>query len=368
MHKKIIALAVAAAFSSPAFADTSNVNVYGNVDLAFGSTNNGVVSNTQISSQVTTVGFKGSEDLGDGLNAVWQIEQQIDIDNAGAGTSTKNTFANRDSFVGLKSDSWGTVLLGRHDTPYKIATRKLDVFNASLADNRSLLGGGTAATNGAGVHDARPGDVLAYISPKLNGFTVAAAYVAGAELTTTAAQQKGSAYSVAGIYDVSPFYATLAYQSFKYGSAATGTFGAVAPLNAGDTLSATKLGFGYTLDALQLNVAYEKNQSSILGLDKFGRNNWYLAGKYNFGNNDVKLAYTKAGIIGGVANTGARQVSIGYDHNLSKRTTLYALYTKVSNDTGANYGLTTAGSTAGGAAVALGNNPYGFGVGLRHTF
>lgn len=336
--------------------------------MAFGTTNNGVVSTPQVSSQVTRFGLKGSEELGDGLNAVWQIEQQIDIDNAGAGNSTKNTFANRDSFLGLKSDNWGSLLLGRHDTPYKIAARKLDMFNASLADNRSLLGGGTAATNGAGVHDARPGDTLTYISPDLNGFTVAAAYVAGAELTTTAAQQKGSAYSVAGIYDVEPFYAALAYQSFKYGSAGTGTFGAAAPINTGDTLSSTKLGLGYTLDALQLNVAYEKNQSSILGSDKFGRSNWYLSGKYRFGNNNVKLAYSHAGIIGGVANTGASQVSVGYDHDLSKHTIVYALYTKLFNDSGANYNLTSAGSTAGGAAVALGNNPYGYAIGMRHNF
>lgn len=370
MQKKIIVLAIAAAISSPAFADTSNVSVYGGVDLAFGSTSNGVVNATQVSSQVTKLGLKGSEDLGEGLNAIWQIEQQIDIDNS-AGNATQgthNTLASRNSYLGLKGESWGTALLGIHDTPYKIAIRKLDVFDSSLADNRSLLGGGTAATNGAAAHDARPANVLAYISPKLSGFTAAAAYVAGAELTTTAAQQKGSAYSLAGIYDVAPFYGSLAYQSFKYGTAGTGTFGAAGTLAAGDTLSATRLGFGYTLDALQLNVAYEKNKSSILGLDKFGRSNWYLAGKYNLGNDAVKLAYTKAGIIGGVANTGAKQISVGYDHSLSKRTTLYALYTKLSNDAGANYGLSTAGSTAGGAAVALGNNPYGYGVGIRHTF
>lgn len=368
MKKNLIALAVAGVFVAPvAMADTSNVTIYGIADLAVGSTNNGVVSNTQVSSQVSKLGFKGSEALGDGLSAIWQIEQQIDVDNSGA-PGAKNSFATRNSFAGLKSESMGTVLLGRHDTPYKIATRKLDVFVDQMATNLSLIGGSAAATGGAGLHAARPTDVLAYISPKMNNFTVAAAYVAGAETATTAAQQKGSAYSLAGMYDAAPFYAALAYESFKYGTVGTGTFGAAGALAAGDTLSATELGFGYTMDALQLNLVYENNKSSVLGLDKFGRTNWYVAGKYSFGSDDVKLGYTNAGQIGGVANTGAKQISVGYDHSLSKRTTLYAQYTKISNQSGANYVLTSAGSTAGGAAVALGNSPSGLVFGMKHVF
>lgn len=368
MRKSLIALAIAGVFVAPAaMADTSNVTIYGIADIAVGSTNNGVVSNTQVSSQVSKLGFKGSEDLGDGLSAIWQIEQQIDMDNSSA-AGAKNSFATRNSFAGLKSESMGTVLLGRHDTPYKMATSKLDVFVDQLAINYSVMGGGSSATNGGGLHMARLTDEIVYISPKMNNFTVAAAYVAAAETTTTAAQQKGTAYSLATMYDAAPLYAALAYQSFKYGAAGTGTFGSTPALAAGDTQSSTRLGFGYTMDALQLNLVYENNKSSVLGLDKFGRSNLYLAGKYSFGNDDVKLAYANAGQIGGVANTGAKQISVGYDHSLSKRTTLYTQYTKISNQSGANYGLSSAGSTAGGAAVALGNNPSGYAFGIKHVF
>lgn len=368
MKKSLTALAVASAFVAPAaMADTSNVSIYGIVDLAVGSTNNGAVSASQVSSQVSKLGFKGSEGLGDGLSAIWQIEQQIDVDNSSA-AGAKNTLATRNSFVGLKSERMGTVLLGRHDTPYKIATRKLDVFVDQLATNYSLMGGGSSATNGAGLHIARLTDELVYISPKMNNITVAVAIVAGAETATTAAQQKGSAYSLAAMYDAAPFYAALAYESFKYGTAGTGTFGAAGAVAAGDTQSATQLGLGYTMDALQLNLVYENNKSSVAGLDKFGRANWYLGGKYSFGGDDVKLAYTSAGQIGGVANTGAKQISVGYDHSLSKRTTLYAQYTRISNQSGASYILTSAGSTAGGAAVALGNSPSGYAFGVKHVF
>ncbi|MBI5436847.1 MAG: porin [Nitrosomonadales bacterium] len=369
MQKKIVALAVAAAFSAPAFADNSNFTIYGKVDLAFGSTSNGTVSTNQISSQVTKLGFKGSEGLDDGLAAIWQIEQQIDIDNAGAGNSTKNTLANRNSFLGLKSDSLGTVLLGRHDTPYKIATRNLDVFADQFADNRHLMGGGTSADTGSYM-DARPTDELVYLSPNMNGFKAAASYSAGAETASTAAQVKGSLWSLAGMYDQGPFYGAIAYQNVKYGTAATGQFVPTGAIVAGDSLKGWKLGAGYTMDAFKLNAVYEKITSSmgVTGVDTLGRADWYLAGQYNFGNDDVKLAYTRAGDTNGVANTGANMIGLGYDHNLSKRTSVYAQYAKLSNKSGAKFGFNTAATTAATTGVVNGVSPTGFMLGMKHTF
>lgn len=368
-QKKLIVVALAAAFSVPALAETGNVSVYGKVDMAYGVTGNGAVSTNQVSSQVTKLGFKGSEGLGDGLAAIWQIEQQIDIDNAGAGNSTKNTLASRNSFLGLKNDSLGTVLLGRHDTPYKIATRNLDVFGDQFADNRHLMGGGTSANTGSYM-DARPTDELVYFSPNMNGFKAAASYAAGAETASTAAQVKGSLWSLAGMYDQGPFYGAIAYQNVKYGTAATGQFVPAGALAAGDSFKGWKLGAGYTMDALQLNAVYEKISSSngVTSVNTLGRTNWYLAGQYSFGNDDVKLAYTHAGNTNGVANTGAKMIGLGYDHNLSKRTSLYVQYVKLSNDSGAKFGFNTAATTAATTGVANGVSPTGFMLGMKHTF
>jgi len=373
MQKKILVLAVAAALAAPmAFADTANVTMYGTVDMALGVTDNGTsaagvagTSATQISSQVSKLGFKGSEDLGDGLSAIWQIEQQIDIDAAGTGNSTKTTLATRNSFAGLKSNM-GTVLLGNHDTPYKISTRKLDVFSDQIADNRSLMGL-------AGAHDARLGNVVAYISPDMSGFTAAAAYVAGAEGATTSGQVKGSAWSLAGMYNAGPFYAALAYQTIDGGSAGTSPGVALfdTTVGANNKISATKLGGSYTMDALQVNAVYEKTTSTnVAGLDGLERTNYYLAGKFNVSaSDDVKLAYTHAGTGRNSTTNGAKQISLGYDHNLSKRTTLYAQYTKLSNDSGASNKLSTSGSTAGGMVLpGAGASPSAYAFGLKHTF
>lgn len=367
MKKKLITLAVAstlataAAVSAPAFADTSNVNVYGVANMSYDLTNNGAVGTNKVSSNQSRLGLKGSEDLGDGLSAVWQIEQGINIDNSGAG----NGLATRNTFLGLSSGSMGTALLGRHDTPYKIAIRGLDLFADTIADNRGLMGS-TAGSALPGVHDARLTDVVAYISPAMSGFTGAIAYVAGAEATTTAAQIKGDAWSMAGMYGNGPINASLAYQVIDAGTAGTGTMGGFGGLGANDKAKAWRLGGGYTMDAITVNAAYEKTSNTVGGASAGGQNNWYLGGKYSFGNDAVKLAYTRAGDVQATTNTGAKQWALGYDHSMSKRTTLYALYTRLNNDTFAGYGLAT--STGATAAAAAGQDPSAWSFGMKHTF
>jgi len=373
MKKNLITLAVAstlataAMVSAPAFADTSNVTVYGVASLSYDLTNNGVVGVNKVSSNQSRLGLKGSEDLGDGLSAVWQIEQGINIDNSGA---AGNGLATRNTFLGLSSGSVGTVLLGRHDTPYKIATRGLDLFADTIADNRGLMGttAGGATNAYAGVHDARLTDVVAYISPAVSGFTGAIAYVAGAEATTTAAQVKGAAWSMAGLYGNGPLNASLAYQVIDVGSVGTmsPTTFAAGGIAANDKLKAWKLGGGYTMDAFTVNAAYEKTSNTLGGVSAAGQNNWYLGGKYSFGNDAVKLAYTRAGDMQATPNSGAKQWALGYDHSMSKRTTLYALYTRLDNSTGSSYGLTAAST---GATVGVANqDPSAWSFGMKHTF
>lgn len=397
MQKKIIALAIAAAISAPAFADTSNVTVYGVANVSYDMTKTGTVaaansfSSNKISSNTSRLGLKGTEDLGDGLSAIWQIESLINIDNntngAPGNTAATNTLGGRNTFAGLSSKTAGTVLMGRHDTPYNISTRKLDIFTDGIADNRSIMGGGLGATGTAAAvglipagtlnnaptvgasFDGRQPNVVAYISPAMSGLTAAIAYVAGAEGQTTAAQTKGSAWSMAGLYSLDAFYASLAYEQHNLGTAA-GTL--VNPAQATLTAatykeSATKLGLGYSVDAFSVGFAYEKTNDNFAGVNMLGHNAYYLAGKYNVSANDaIKLAYTKAGA-NATVNTGAKQFSLGYDHSLSKRTTVYAMYTKLSNETGGTYALSANGTGAPAVAVA-GAAPSAFSFGMKHTF
>jgi predicted porin len=378
MQKKIIALAVASALVAPAaFADTSNVNVYGVANVSYdlvttkAAAGNGVTTN-KVSSNTSRIGLKGSEDLGDGLSAIWQVESLINIDNAGgtgpngaAGTAGVtpvqggNTLGGRNTFAGLSSATAGTVIMGRHDTPYNISTRKFDLFTDGLADNRSLMGGngGTAAA----AFDGRQPDVIAYISPSMGGFTGAIAYLNLAEAANTAAAKKASAWSMAGMYSMDAFYASLAYEVHNVDAFLPG-------VTTGKE-SAWKLGLAYTQDAINVNFAYEKTSDNLAaGANALGHSAYYLSGKYSFGNDAVKAAYTKVGNLGATAATGASQFSLGYDHSLSKRTTVYALYSVIKSDAAANYGFTAIGTGGANTAIGLGNNPSALSFGMKHTF
>jgi predicted porin len=370
MQKKIIALAIAAVISAPAFADNTNFSFYGTADVSndFVTTGDGTAAANSavapiagttkrvVSSNTSKFGFKGSEDLGDGLAAIWQVEQQVDIDNAA------NTFGNRNTFAGLKDGSYGTVLMGRHDTPYKIAVRKLDVFADGIADNRALLGF-KAASN----YESRRTDVLAYISPAFSGVTVAAATVNLTETAVAGTTATNSAFSAAAMYDVAPFYGSLAYESHILSASSTATI-----LDAKE--SATRVGFGFKANGIELNAVYESTTDNLgpLNASLYGHTAYYVGGKYLIGADAVKLAYGNAGAYNAAtaaagANTGATQVSIGYDHPLSKRTTVYALYTKIANGAGANYGFSQ--NTASATSVnGFGGTPTAISLGLKHTF
>jgi predicted porin len=363
-QKKLIALAVMAAMTAPAFADTGNVTVYGLAHLSVDSVKQADGLNAlKVSSNVSKLGFKGAEGLDEGLSAIWQIEQQINMDNTTQAGGT-GTFATRNTFVGLKSDAAGTVLLGRHDTPYKLATGKLDIFRDYLADNRSLMGGVAGKSAGASF-DGRPTDVMAYISPSLGGFVATLAYVAGAEGQLLSTQSKGNAISAAGTFTQGDFFGSLAYEEHNFGTAAGTMNGA---LNTKE--SATKLGLGYKIDALELGLAYEQTRDNlgVAFANKYGHKAYYLSGKYTMGANVLKLAYTKAGATATV-NTNATQVTAGFEHNFSKRTAAYLNYTALKNGTAGTYTFATSGSTAGGIANALpGMSLSAFSLGVKHAF
>jgi len=390
MQKKLIALAVAGAFAAPTFAATSNVDVYGvltlSVDYINTDTSNSSEDDklTRVSSNSSRIGFKGSEDLGGGLAGIWQIESQLDMDNGinnigvatnstapnwlgGTGTLQSGNFSTalRNTFVGLKG-GFGTALLGKHDTPYKLATGKLDIFGDTAADYNNIIG----AFQAANVFDVRPGNVIAYITPTFSGLHGAIAYVAGNELGNDTSAN-GSAWSAMGMYDNGPIFASLAYERHNDISA-TGSFGAL-------DNRAWKLGLGYNFGNAKVGLIYEDMKLDPIGASNdVKRKAWYLNGQYTMGNIDLKAAYGSAGDvkgIGGSPDSGAKTYSVGADYNMSKRTKIYALYTKVNNDDNANYGLGMGqgsayfpNSSLSGTAGNVGDDPSVISIGVRHSF
>lgn len=335
MQKKIIALAIAAALTAPAMA-FAEATVYGQANLSVDMVNDGAASSTttnRLVSNNSRLGFKGSEDLGGGLSAIWQMEGTVGMDSFNSVNQGSQVTAlfNRNTFLGLKSADMGTAMVGINDTPYKSSTRRLDVFGDIIAaDNRGLAG---VSMMGNGVHDIRPNNTITYVSPSMSGLSVAASTVFGAETATSANPTKGSLLSLAGMYDQGPIFATLAYQTIKKGSPTSGDQAGAAVANVGDKNTAFKVGGSYKIDAFTVGAVVEKITATAASTSAETKNtNFYVAGKFNLSSTDaVKLAYTKRGATTGATND-ATQVAVGYDHGMSKSTTVYALYTKVTQN------------------------------------
>jgi predicted porin len=369
MNKKLIALAVAAALApAAAMADSGNVTIYGiahaSVDYVNPGTGPAALNDKawRVSSNSSRLGFKGNEDLGNGLSAIWQMETGVNLD---AGT-TSTGFMQRNSFLGLSSKTAGTVLFGKHDTPYKLGTGNLDVFADTMGDYNAIVGNvaGTVA------FDSRLGNVAAYISPTFGGFHFAGAAVAANETNNTA-NPNGRAYSLTGVYDNGPMFGSLSYEQAKDISASSTE---VAPAALGTVLAslqkanATKLGLGYKFGGATVGFIAERIKLSPLVGSEATRNALYLNGSYTMGSNVLKAAFGKANDISGTSDTGAKQYVVGVDHNLSKRTVAYALYSKMNNDSAGNYGL--GGNGAGGAfsPASAGQDPSVWSLGMKHSF
>src|SRR5574343_110802 len=213
MQKKIIALAIAGLASTAAFAQ-SNVTIYGRMDLGGvyrdGNSGgvNGVEGKYEIASGVgsgSRIGFKGVEDLGNGLKAVFQSEFGIAIDQV-SGSSTAN-WTNRNSYVGLTGD-FGTVVAGRLDGV------RYGVFNTYDPFAGGTIGNFTQMT----IQVDRADNAIAYISPNFNGFGLLLAYSSNVTSNEPKANDGAAQlHTIMGTYDNGPISARLDYEEIVDG-------------------------------------------------------------------------------------------------------------------------------------------------------
>jgi predicted porin len=335
------------------------------------------------------IGVKGSEDLGNGLKAIYQVEFGIQMTEETrnlAATGSNNQPTMRNSFLGLAGD-WGTFLVGRHDTPLKISTGKLDLFSDTMADYNGTVG----------FNDVRADNVVAYISPSLSGFQLMAAVHAGGGSTITQsngnifADSIAEGWSAAGIYSNGPFYVSAAYEMFGndlYMDSTTVLLGdplfidpdtgeAVANPNfVADDFSVWRIGLGLLdWNGFTLAAIYEDQSDRPAG-QLYNQNGgvpapdglklWQVQAGYAFGNNLVKAMYG-AGERDSDFDTDLPEIeaykntldgdyytwAIGFDHNFSKRTKAYVLYTQVDDDA---------------SQEIRGSQWDGFSLGMMHSF
>lgn len=356
MNKKLLTLAVAAAMVAPTAAmadailygklhasiDWANVNAIGSDYLGWGLNGGGRIPGE---GRASRIGVKGSEDLGNGLKAIYQVELGVQLaeENSKYGnpksagnlaSGADNTVYMRNTFVGLASD-WGTLVIGRNDTPMKTSTAKLDLFADTMADNNSTLG----------FNDVRADNAVAYISPNLSGFQLAGAVVASGGSTAgfgynNNADTIGDAYSIAGIYSNGPFYASVAYESLGnelYMDTATSDAGEGAFGYVGEDYTKWRVGLGLlNWNGFSLTGLYEEQDFGSTNAVLNGRTLWQVQAGYAFGNEMIKAMYGQGERDAVVSDTtwdeGYQTWAIAFDHNFSKRTKAYVVYTEVDDD------------------------------------
>ncbi|MGE0014261.1 MAG: porin [Azoarcus sp.] len=342
MQKKLIALAVAGLMSAPAFAQ-SNVTVYGIADayMAFGShdkndmsaINSGGLSGSRI-------GFKGSEDLGNGLKAVFTYEQGYDV----AGDKDGLASAARQSFVGLSS-SYGTVSLGRQYAPgYDFIS---DAFGSSaILSPQSILAGGAGMSIDAG-SNSRWNSSVAY-NGSFSGLKVRAIYAMGATEDATSDLSGDDKYAVGVNYANGPLSVNAAYQVMKSNTALQ------------DDNKEWTLGAGYDFGMLTLVANYQDAKAIGYTKDNDGKL-WQVGVVVPVGvAGNVHVGYGQIDM--DLADAKAKSYSIAYTHALSKRTTAYVGYNRTDNDNGLDYGVAPAAAGITGEASNV------VAVGMRHTF
>ncbi|MBX3607068.1 MAG: porin [Piscinibacter sp.] len=343
--KRSIALAAVATLASGAALAQSNVTIYGRLNVSverqkqvsiLDAGEGGFVTQERdiwaLQNASSRIGFKGSEDLGGGLKAFFLIEHGFNVDTGAA----SGAMWGRESNVGLEG-SFGKVRLGNMGpTAAYFAT----------ADYISMHNHDTGTSSDA--FYLYPGDVrntIAYTTPSISGFQ---AEVQVGLKETDAAGAKNT-FVLAGNYDAGPLHLGASYVSANQGF---------------DTLSGDGKEFGlrglYEFGPFTVGAYFINNKIE----DDFGnelkRNAFRLSGMYVMGASEFHLNVGKAGKFKAngttVDGTDATQATIAYNYNLSKRTKVYAFYTKLSGDFADFYA-----QNVGGVKSA-------FALGLRHNF
>ncbi len=334
MNKKVIAVAIATAFAaSGAYADaTLYGKMHGSVDMIDSdSTDN---DNWEVNSRSSRLGVKGSEDLGGGLKAIYQLELGFNLSGGsqGQGSSSNGVFGGntRNTFVGLSGD-WGTGFIGRHDTPAKVAFYGAGVENLgdSAIDlntgsnlNRKLTGVNKNQPIGV-ISEYRANDTIVYVSPNFSGFTFLGAIIPGEDTSNVDDDRDGIAdhWSLGAIYKGGGLKASLGYASYNSGAPSNSPSG-----NGDVNMKVAQASASYTFGAFKIGGTYEYTDNYIWD-KKSDYNAYAITGQYTFGNNEIDLAYTD-GNYNSKEDDGVEQTGYGIAlaHNFSKRTKVYTAY------------------------------------------
>lgn len=268
--------------------------VYGKLWISVESQDTSSGSELDMVSNASRLGVKGSMDVGDGLEAIYQAEYEVDPVDGTADEKNGRTFKQRNSFVGIKG-SYGTLFLGTHDTALKKSQSKIDLFNDLAGDIKNILQG-----------ENRMSDFIGYTTPTLgDGFSATFNAIKGTEEEDNSI---GDSTSVSLNYKTKSFYAAIAFDS---------------ELKGYDT---TRISFQVPLNRTQLGFIYQNTKELSSGLEEDG---YVLSLSQKIEEKGVfKIQLAESDMKMG----SGKQTSIGYDYKLSEKAKAFIFYTDLSGD------------------------------------
>lgn len=325
MKKSLMAVALVGAFAGVAHAQTA-VQIYGTLDAGIQKQTNQSLSIGKRASN--TLGFKGTEDLGNGLKALFQLEIRYEPDTGTNETGrVRTTVVQRPLFqgqsrVGLQGD-FGMVRIGRGLTPYQETVGAFEPFHslpnqAGFYTDVAVAGYNSAPLDPQGFSNNRWANGFWYNSPVVNGF----------QINTAIASKEANGGSVIG-------RGSEAFPQFPVGvQASANPFSATATYNNGPAA----IMLGYERNAVETKVmsigatfmatpelklmalASRQDQENIVFANPKTKA-WVLGANYTMGPGKILAGYGQKDPDGATAKT--KQMSLGYEYSLSKRTYVY---------------------------------------------
>jgi predicted porin len=268
--------------------------VYGKLWISVESQDTASGTEVDMVSNASRLGIKGSMDFGDGIEAIYQAEYEIDPVDGTADESKDRTFKQRNSFVGLKG-SVGTIFLGKHDTATKKSRKKIDLFNDLAGDIENIFQG-----------ENRMSDLVGYTTPKINGFSATFNAIKGTE--GLGDDSIGDSTSTSISYDSENFYIALAFDSELKGYDST-------RLTLQIPFNRSQLGIMFQ-DSKKLSTGVEEDGYVISFSQKVGDKGTL---KFQQAESDMKL-------------DSGKQFSFGYDYKLSSKAKAFYFFTDLNGN------------------------------------
>ena len=272
----------------------SEPTVYGKLWISIESQNTASGTEVDMVSNASRLGIKGSMDFGEGIEAIYQAEYEVDPVDGTADESKDRTFKQRNSFVGLRG-SMGTIFLGKHDTATKRSQKKIDLFNDLAGDIKNILQG-----------ENRMSDLVGYTTPKINGFSATFNAIKGTE--GLGDDSIGDSTSTSLSYDSEKIYIALAFDSELKG------------------YDSTRLTLQIPFSRSQLGIMFQESEKLSTGKEEDG---YVISFSQKVGNKGtLKFQQTESDM----KLDSGKQFSFGYDYKLSSKAKVFYFFTDLNGN------------------------------------